>query len=201
VDHLTIIAREIRKTQKETYRAYWNENGRNLTRPKREKTCSGLLASDLQNRVRAHDLIVTVEHHMVEEKKCDLVVLQGIERLLPIEAKHHHNRDLWTAWRKQLDRLYASDAKASGLGIYLVFWSAEAKGRRMPKLPVGIERPQNASELKRALESLIPAKDKLRLQVVVIDISRPGAARVLRKKKASKSEKSFRRSEKSRKDF
>lgn len=173
VDHLSIIAREIARTQRERYRAYWNENGRNLVKPKLEEVCSGLLAEDLQNRVQTQGLTVSVEHHMVADKECDLVVSQGNERLLPIEAKHHYHRELWTAWRTQLDRLYTRDAKAGGLGIYLVFWSGEAKGRKMPKLPKGLRRPTNATELSGALKALIPGKDRFRLRVVVVDIAGP----------------------------
>ena len=101
------------------------------------------------------------------------MVLQGTERLLPIEVKHHYHNELWTAWRTQLDRLYTRDAKASGLGIYLILWSGEKKGRRMPKLPKGLKRPASAAELRRVLESLIPAGDQHRLRVVVVDISEP----------------------------
>lgn len=173
IDHLRILSREIASTQRERYRAYWNESGRDLVKPKYEVVCSGLLAEDLQNRVKDHGLIVTVEHHMVNDKECDLVVLQGTERLLPIEAKHHYHPDLWIAWSTQLDRLYIRDVKAGGLGIYLVYWSGEAKGRKMPTLPDGLEHPNNATELKSALESLIPEGDRSRLRVVVVDISRP----------------------------
>ena len=108
---------------------------------------------------------------MIEDKECDLVVLQGTDRLLPIEVKHHYNAELWTAWRTQLDRLYTRDAKAGGLGIYLVLWSGEAKNRKMPKLPNGIKRPTSAAELKSAIESLVPEADRHRLKVVVVDIS------------------------------
>jgi hypothetical protein len=173
VDHLGTLSRELARTQTERYRAYWNESGRNLTKPKHEPVCSGLLAEDLQNRVRAHGLIVTVEHHMVADKKCDLMVLQGTDRLLPVEAKHHYNPELWTAWRTQLDRLYTRDAKAGGLGIYLVLWSGEAKDRMMKRIPSGLKRPSNAKELRSALESLIPKKDQYRLRIVVVDISKP----------------------------
>jgi len=173
VERLGVLSRELARTQTERYRAYWNEKGRNLTEPKREEVCSGLLADDLQNRVRAYGLIVTVEHHMVDDKKCDLVILQGTERLLPVEVKHHYNSGLWTAWRIQLDRFYTRDAKASGLGIYLVIWSGETKNRRMPKIPDGLQRPSSAKELRRALESLIPKEDQHRLKIVVVDISRP----------------------------
>lgn len=173
VDHLGALAYDLTRTQRERYRAYWNEKGRNLDKPKREEVCSGLLAEDLQNRVQAQGLIVTVEHHMVADKECDLVVLQGIDRLLPIEVKHHYHAELWTAWHTQLDRLYTRDAKAGGLGIYLVLWSGEANDRKMPKLPAGFTRPASAAELKRALESLIPEGDQHRLRIVVVDISEP----------------------------
>ncbi len=173
MDHLHSLSRGLRLTQRERYRAYWNENGLKIIKPKHEKVCSGLLAEDLQNKVQAHGLIVTVEHHMIDEKICDLVVLQGSERLLPIEVKHHYNDELWNAWSSQLDSLYTRDTNAGGLGIYLVFWSGEAKDRMMPKLPGGIKRPSNASELDEAIESLIPEKDKHRLRIVVFDISGP----------------------------
>ena len=175
VDHCNALSRELARTQRERYRAYWNESGRKLIKPKSEEVCSGFLADDLQNRIRPHDLIVGVEHHMIADKECDLVVQQGTERLLPIEAKHHFNIDLWTAWRTQLDRLYTRDAKAGGLGIYLVFWSGEAVGRKMPKLPDSLKRsrPRNADEIRVALESLIPETDRHRLRVVIVDISSP----------------------------
>jgi hypothetical protein len=172
VDHLSALARDMCQTQTEKYRAYWNENGRDLLKPKREEVCSGFLADDLQTRVYAQDLIVTVEHHMVADKECDLMVLQGADRLLPIEVKHQYNRDLWTAWSTQLDRLYTRDAKAGGLGIYLVLWSGKSK--KMPKLPDGIKRrPRTAVELCKVIESLIPEDDRHRLRVVVVDISGP----------------------------
>jgi len=173
VDHLHALTRELRLTQRERFRAYWNEEGKTLLKPKCEENCSGLLAEDLQNRVKPQKLIVTVEHHMVSDKECDLVVLQGPERLLPIEVKHHYHDELWTAWRSQLDQLYARDANAEGLGVYLVLWSGEAKGRKMPKLPVGISRPTTAAELESSLVSLVPEADRCRLFVVVVDISEP----------------------------
>jgi hypothetical protein len=173
VDHLRALSREVAGTQTERYHAYWNESGRDLVHPKHEEVCSGLLADDLQNRVKAQNLIVTVEHHMVADKECDLVVLQGTQRLLPIEVKHHYHAELWTAWRTQLDRLYTRDAKAGGLGIYLVLWSGETKDRKMPKLPNGLERPTSAAELRSALQSLIPEIDRHRIHVVVVDISAP----------------------------
>ena len=100
------------------------------------------------------------------------MVLQGAGRILPIEVKHQYNRDLWTDWRTQLDRLYTRDAKAGGLGIYLVLWSGKSKG--MPPFSNGIqERPKTAAELSSVLQSLIPGVDRRRLHVIVVDISGP----------------------------
>ena len=172
-DHLDVLAHELSRTQRERYRAYWNEDGRKPIKPKREEVCSGLLAEDLQNRIKPHGLNVIVEHHMIADKECDIVVLQGTERLLPIEVKHHYHQELWKAWNTQLDRLYTREATAGGLGIYLILWSSEAKGRMMPRLPVGLNRPTSAPALKDALESLIPEADRNRLRVVVVDISGP----------------------------
>jgi hypothetical protein len=173
VDHLNALSHELTRTQRDRYRAYWNQSGRKLVKPKHEEDCSGQLAEDLENRIKAHNLILEVERHMVADKECDLVVLQGSERLLPMEVKHHYHPKLWTAWRDQLDRLYTRDAKSGGLGIYLVLWSGEAKDRMMPTLPNGLQRPGNAVELRSALESLIPEADRHRLHVVVVNIAEP----------------------------
>jgi hypothetical protein len=173
IEHLKVLKREIRNAPTERYRAYWNEKGRALQSPKHEEVCVGFLADDLQRRIHPYGLVVTVEHHLVADKECDLVVLQGTERLLPIEVKHHYHRDLWTAWSTQLDRLYTRDPKAGGLGIYLVLWSGEAKERQMPPVPNDLARPANAAELHSTLEALVPEKDRNRLRVIVVDISPP----------------------------
>jgi hypothetical protein len=107
---------------------------------------------------------------MIAEKRCDIVVLQAAIRLLPIEVKHHYHAELWTAWRTQLDHLYASDARARGIGIYCVLWSGEVDGRRMPTPPPGIDRASGV-ELRDALTSLIPADERNRLRIIVVDIS------------------------------
>jgi|GEM_PF-1191544 len=171
VDHLKVLSYELVHTQRELHIKYWKGDKRNLINPKCEEDCSGFLAEDLLNRVRRCNLIVDVEHHMVKDKECDIVVMQGNERLLPIEVKHHYRPELWTAWNTQLDRLYTRDASAGGLGVYLVLWSGETRDRRMKKIPKGLKRPTNAEELSKALKSLIPEKDKSRLRVVVLDIS------------------------------
>ena len=172
VDHFNALSQELARTQRERYRAYWNESGRSLVEPKREEICSGLLADDLQNRIKAQGLIVSVEHHMIEDKECDLVVLQGTDRLLlPIEVKHHYNAEhrrrgkpSSIAYTHETQRpADSASISFSGLG--------EAKNRKMLKLPHGLKRPTSAAKLKSAIESLVPEADRHRLKVVVVDIS------------------------------
>lgn len=171
VDHFEQLSAEIRGTSFARLNAYWSDKNRSYEQPKDEPICSKLLAADLQNRIAPLGLVATVEHHMIAEKRCDIVVLQAAIRLLPIEVKHHYHGELWTAWRTQLDQLYASDARARGIGIYCVLWSGEGDGRRMPPPPVGIDRPASAVELRDALTSLIPDDERNRLRVIVVDIS------------------------------
>jgi hypothetical protein len=175
--HLHELSFELTRTQRERYRAYWNEHDRDLVAPKREEVCSGLLAEDLQNRLRTHGLIVTVEHHMVSDKECDLVVLQGADRLLPIEVKHQYHAEIWTAWKTQLQRLYTRDAGAGGLGIYLILWSGHRSSRSVPNPPDGSAKPMTPGELKNSIESLIPIADRQRLRVIVVEIAPPEDAR------------------------
>lgn len=171
VDHFEQLSVEIRGTSFARLNAYWSDKNRSYEQPKDEPVCSKLLAADLQNRIAPLGLAATVEHHMIAEKRCDIVVLQAAIRLLPIEVKHHYHAELWTAWRTQLDQLYASDARARGIGVYCVLWSGEGDGRRMPALPAGIDRPTSTVELRDALTSLIPADERNRLRVIVVDIS------------------------------
>lgn len=170
-EHLRLLDAEMRTTSYERHQAYWNKKDRLFVSVKREEDCSGLLAHDLQARIAPHGLVATVEHHMVNDKECDVAVLQGTSHLLPIEVKHHYHADLWTAWRTQLDRLYTRDPKAGGFGVYCVLWSGKAQGRDTPKPPDSVARPASAVELYDALLALIPPSDQGRLRVIVIDIS------------------------------
>ena len=170
-DHLNAVSAEVRGTSYARLDAYWSGKNREYDQPKDEPVCSRLLAADLQARLATANLIVNVEHFMVAEKRCDIVVLQVPTRLLPIEVKHHYHPDLWTAWRTQLDAMYASDVRAGGYGISCVLWSGVVGNRRTPSHPDGKTQPSSASELQAALTSLIPTVDRERLCVAVVDIS------------------------------
>lgn len=171
---LQALAFELTRTQRERFRAYWNEDGKKLIAPKHEEVCSGLLAEDLQARLRPVNIVVTVEHHMVADKECDLVALKGVDWILPIEVKHHFNRDLWTSVNDQLDRQYSAEAAAHGNGIFVALWSGVASGKAVPSSPIG-DKPSTALELMKALREQIPERDRGRLRVIVVEIIGPPA--------------------------
>ena len=150
----------MKTTSHERYQAYWNKNDRKFVSVKREEDCSGLLAYDLQVRIAPHGLIATVEHHMVNDKECDLAVLMGPSHFLPIEMKHHYNPDLWTAWRTQLDKLYTRDPKTGGFGVYCVLWSARLTGGTCRNRQTASSGRTSAVELHSAIAALIPPADQ-----------------------------------------
>ena len=119
---------------------------------------------------------------MAADKRADIVLYHGSDLKLPIEVKRHNHKDLWTACENQLDRLYAHDPHAAGLGIYLVFWFGEDCGGRVPPPPQGVTRPDSATALGHALRSCIPEDKAYCLDVIVLDVTPPAATKKTRAK-------------------
>ena len=88
---------------------------------------------------------------------------------IPVEVKKNNHRDLWTAIHNQLIKLYASDPKTGGYGIYLVFWF----GPRFTQAPPQGSKPYDPRELKRRLEETLSEEEARKITVCVIDVSRP----------------------------
>lgn len=90
---------------------------------------------------------------------------------VPLEAKGQWHREVWNAASGQLDRLYATDYRASGKGIYLVFWFGEAAPLQSP--PKGIGAPKAADEMEQMLRDLLPVDQSSDIAIVVLDVTRP----------------------------
>ena len=88
---------------------------------------------------------------------------------LPIEAKRHYHKDLWIAGSVQLQG-YASDEKADGFGILLVFWFGD--WQPTPTRKDGA-KPESAAELEALLVSDLPAELQAMTDVVVLDVAAP----------------------------
>lgn len=91
--------------------------------------------------------------------------------LVPLEAKGQWHKEVWTAPISQLDRLYASDYRASSKGIYVVFWFGDAARLKAP--PKGIVAPTSPANMELALIESLPADRRRDIAVVVLDVSRP----------------------------
>lgn len=91
--------------------------------------------------------------------------------LVPLEAKGQWHQDVWTAPSRQLDRLYASDYRASSKGIYVVFWFGDAASRKTP--PKGVPLPGTPMDMQISLVAGLPADRRADIAVVVLDVTRP----------------------------
>ncbi|NRF17674.1 hypothetical protein [Agrobacterium pusense] len=99
-------------------------------------------------------------------------------RLLVIEVKGQWNNELFTAASAQLDERYAIHPDAARQGIYLVLWYGN--GEKI----AGLVDPTISTPAKLKASILSKMSDELqrRINVVVLDLSRPGSTRLKPKK-------------------
>lgn len=71
---------------------------------------------------------------------------------------------------KQLDHLYVNDWRAER-GIYLVLWFGESVSLLNP--PDGNPKPATALELRKTLRATSKAANGGRVDIVVLDLTRP----------------------------
>lgn len=151
---------------------FWRVAPNGQQQPLIENDCRDLVLEKLRDRLAAQNIGISSEHRAAQDKRADLCAeyLHGGRRIsLPVEVKKADHKDLWTAWRDQLQRLYAIDPDAQGCGLYLVLWFGE-RWRKMH--PEG--QPMNsAGGLQKALHERIPVADRHRLTVLVLDLSWP----------------------------
>lgn len=139
--------------------------------PLDEERCRDVVGALLQGELR-HGIQLLSEARMPAAKRADLAFL--FEALqLPLEAKGQWNDALWTAPMGQLEKLYTTEWRASGIGIYLVFWFGPdvPKGRKLRGPPNGQPRPTTPSELAAGLVATIPEHRRSDLSLVVLDLS------------------------------
>ncbi|MGZ5028265.1 MAG: hypothetical protein ACXV9T_13870, partial [Methylobacter sp.] len=174
IEYIKDINALIRNGNTDIFKSFWNEdsNGK-IIDPKPEESGRDRLIDLLRPKFIPLGINVEPEGHMAIDKRADIVLFNSAKQKLPIEVKRDYHRDLWTACENQLDRLYTREPQADGYGIYLVFWFGDKRTRSMPKPPNSLTEPNSPEELENALQSLIRDEDKNRLEVVVIDVTRP----------------------------
>ncbi len=150
-------------------RQYWQGDGPDRV-PHDENYCRDLLLAGLKDRLSPHNIDLGREASKANDKRVDMsasFMRSGKRISLPIEVKKENHRDLWTAWRDQLQRLYMTEPSAGQHGLYLALWF-----NHEPRKYEGV-RPASARDLCQMLGRLIPERDRHQLRVQVLDLSLP----------------------------
>jgi hypothetical protein len=154
---------------------FWRETDDGTWTPQVENTCRDRLMEMLRTPLAQRSVLIRPEDQHANATRADLGLWGWLEGKgqtfrVPIEAKREDHRDVWSAWSDQLEG-YAADQRAQGVGIYLVFWF----GVNQKTNPRTSTKPTGADEMRQMLVDAIPAEDRHRLSVFVLDLSPPAS--------------------------
>lgn len=137
-----------------------------------ENTATKVILNWLRPRLEPLGFMDVVEHQLADENRCDItatIFVDGIRRMLVTEVKGQWNRSLFTAAEAQLDERYAIHPSAERQGIYLVLWFGPDEKIAGLKNSAG----SNATELLALINEKLPEDLKGRIDVFMLDLSRP----------------------------
>lgn len=169
LEELDEVQKRIVGDPADPWRGYFRDDGRT---PHHEERCRDHILTMLGPRPGG--LVVLPEGHLADDNRADILCLfDGLR--LPVEVKGQWHPDLWHAADSQLDRLYAPDFASDRRGIYLVLWFGPgvAVGKKLRSPGRGEPRPTTSGELREALVRRSLAAQDGRVQIVVLDLSRP----------------------------
>lgn len=151
-----------------------------------ENAARNRIVEFLKPRFGGLDIISDIEKHMADSKRCDItaeIALNGQQHLLVIEVKGQWNTELFTAASEQLYKRYSSHPNAAEQGIYLVLWFGSDE-KVAGLVGHGIETPQ---QLKEKILEQMPSELHEKIDLFVLDLSRPNSAvKPARKRRTSK---------------
>jgi hypothetical protein len=157
------------------WHAFWDGE-----RPHIENRCRDRLTDLLRTQVPS-DIHLLPETAMPNSGRADIgAMFNGTG--IPIEVKGQWNENVWGAADDQLVDRYSKDWRAEGHGIYVVLWFGDVPGHNLPLHPKGTPKPTSALELRDLLKAQLRVDLRQKIDVVVIDVSRP-IAKESRKKK------------------
>lgn len=186
VDRLEEMQHYLRNAETDGWDAYWNSD-----RPKDENTCRDRIVDALRPKLPLSISLVP-ENLMPEKNRCDIVA--SLESLgLPIEVKGQWHPEVWNASQTQLDDLYGRSWRADGRGVYIILWFGDVPGKQLTAHPDGLPRPTSANELRKMLLDRLDESEKARIDIFVLDVSKPKGKET---KGASKSSKAKKQTEK-----
>lgn len=166
LEELEVVQAKIRSDDAESWRGFY-ERGE----PRTEEQCRDHLMGLLRQGSPGVDF--SPEGHLAADKEVDIACAAEMVRL-PIEIKGQWNSQLWDGADLQLDRLYTTDWRAGGYGIYLALWFGEQDNpnKRIFSPGADTSRPANPEELKSMLIARSAAAREGRVAVVVLNVSR-----------------------------
>lgn len=168
---LDTVQAKVRGSDNDEWRGFYSDPA-NLV-PKIEEACSDYLITLL--RQGDEGVTFAPEPHLADQREADIACTIG-PLFLPIEAKGQWHPELWTTPDKQLAAQQATDHRASGMGIFVVYWFGKAgKSPKGPPAGSGIARPTTPGELEEALAHFSPALRSGQIRIKVLDLSRPAA--------------------------
>ena len=170
LDHLDVIARDIRQDNDDGFRAFWNVEKRYPTNQRDENLFRDALLTRLRGRLDRSSVECQPEGDYANDKRADLRVSFRNKFEVPIEIKRDSNEGLWTSLKGQLINQYAVSPRAHGYGIYLVLWF---DGQKIPRPTDGTTKPTSPDELKTRLEAQLDPVELQRISVRVLDVSWP----------------------------
>lgn len=167
VDRLERIAEEVRATNDNFWRQFWNEDPKTREKtPRHEDACRDAILSRLRP-ILPPGCDAQPEGQYAGNRRADLRVTGGRWNV-PVEIKKNTHADLWRAVRNQLLPRYTNDPATEGLGIYLVLWFGP---RRTVTAKTG--RPATPEALRKRLLDELTDAERRRAAVVVMDVTPP----------------------------
>jgi len=167
--HLEDLQARLRGDDTNSLRRFWRDPTDKENRPRTENECRDLLLEKLRDSLGRQGVTLHKEAAHANDTRADLraeTMVATQRRVVPIEIKKEDHRQLWTAWREQLEHRYMTDPAAEDVGIYLVLWF----GHKPFGDADGVV-PASAVQLKERLTALVPPEDRIRLQICVLDLS------------------------------
>ena len=116
---------------------------------------------------------------MPEDKRVDIVaslMIDGAIHDLPVEVKGQWHKDIWTAAVTQLNDRYTRYVNARGRGVYLVLWFGKVAKKNLSNRADKQPLPTTPQELQKMLSSDLPKELRNRIEVLVLDVSKPSSA-------------------------
>lgn len=169
VDRLERIAGEMRTTNANLWRQFWNEGPGGPDKSKHENACRDALLALLRACLPA-GCDAQPEGQYAGNTRADIRVSYG-EWNVPVEIKKNRHSDLWRAVGNQLLPRYANDPATEGLGIYLVLWF----GAQVTAVAEN-GRPGSPDALREHLLAELTPAERRRATVIVMDVTPPHGA-------------------------